>query len=363
MGGSVVLTMDAKNVARFAVIGTGSMAATMMSTFRRAGVPVIAVFSEDAERGRQFADAFGIPTSGNNLSSFLHDGEFDAVYIANASSQHATTTIAALEGGKAVLCEKPLAFSANEAERVVAAARRAGRLCMEGIWIRFLPAYRRFLELVRAHACGKPSHLFADFGYPVSKAALPRLLGSAAGGVCLDRGIYLVALALDVFGPIEKVDALLEFDAHGVDQHACLQLSHRGGGQSQLSTSFTALMSNTATLACSGGVIRLEEPLIGGETVSTRCAPVAHEPPLEAAQPLGVKEKLKRSLRERPLLRRLKRALPNARREYLSYGQDPRLPQLLHFLALLSAGAKESDIVPLELSLSIQRVIERALSD
>lgn len=352
--------MDAKNVARFAVVGTGSMAATMMSTFDRAGVRVTAVASRDAKRGRQFAAAFGIPTAVEDLGFLLHSGEFDAVYIANASAEHARTAIAALEAGKAVLCEKPLAFSATEAELVADAAKRTGNLCMEGLWIPFLPAYRRFVELARTNACGKPIHFSADFGYPINEEALPRLFSPATGGVLLDRAIYLVALALDVFGPVERVNAHLDVTAGGVDRHAGVQLLHRGGGQSQLSASFISLMSNSATLACAEGLIRLEEPLIGAETVSIRRVPATPDLPQEPVQQLGARQKLARTLRQRQLLRRLKRAIPNARREYLGYGPDQYLPQLLHFLSLLSAGAKESDMIPLELSLSIQRVIDRA---
>ena len=93
---------------RFAVIGTGGMAAAMMSTFAQAGVRVTAVASRDPQRSRQFASVFGIPTAGN-LDSLLCSTEVDVVYVANTAAEHATTAIAALEAGKAVLCEKPLA--------------------------------------------------------------------------------------------------------------------------------------------------------------------------------------------------------------------------------------------------------------
>lgn len=352
--------METKNAARFAVIGTGSMAATMMSTFRRACVPVTAVASRDAGRGRTFASAFGIPDIGTDLGSFLQSDAFDAVYIANATVDHANTAIAALEAGKSVLCEKPLATSAHEAERVTEAARRAGKLCMEGLWIAFLPAYRRILELSRRNAYGKPTHLFADFGYPVSEDAGARLLAPSAGGVMLDRGIYLVALALNVLGPVEAVDAVLRVTPRGVDQHASLQLLHRDGGQSQLTASFISLMSNSATLACTGGLIRLDQPLIGAEVVRTRRMAPARDSAHGPNDKTGARQRLVRRLRQAPLFRRLKRAIPNSHSKTLSYGADPYLPQLLHFLALLSAGAKTSDIVPLELSLSIQRVIDQA---
>jgi len=336
------------------------MAATMMATFERAGVRVAAVGSRDATRGQNFASAFHIATVGERIETLLKSNDFDAVYIANASSEHASTTIAALESGKAVLCEKPLALSANEAERVADVARRTGKLCMEGIWIPFLPAYRRFIELARTNACGRPTHLSAAFGYPTSQVTHSRLLSPRTGGVLSDRGIYLVALALDVFGPVESVDAKLEITANGVDQHASLQLFHRGGEQSQLAASFTSLMTNTATLACTSGLIRLEEPLIGGEKISMRHVAPDHDPPSDPAQLLGMRQKLTRGLRERAVLRRLKRAIPNSHREYLSYGTNPYLPQLRHFLELLGAGSRESDVVPLELSLRIQRIIDRA---
>ena len=155
----------------------------------------------------------------------------------------------------------------------------------------------------------------------------------------------------------------LGFTAHGVDNHASLQLSHSGGGQSQLSASFTSLMSNTAALACSGGIIRLEEPLIGAETVSVQLRSAERNAPRDPTLPLGLRQKLVHRLRQRALLRRLKWALPSARREYLSYGPDQYLPQLDHFLGLMKVGARESDVVPLELSLAIQRVIDQARAD
>ena len=173
-----------------------------------------------------------------------------------------------------------------------------------------------------------------------------------------------VALALKVFGPVERVDARLDITGQGIDQNAFLQLSHQRGGLSQLSTSFTALMSNTAALACSGGMIRLQEPLIGAERVSiTRRMANKRTAPQDPNLPLRVFQNTVRTLRQSPLLRRLKQSLLNAPSEHLPYGTNKYLPQLQHFLALLKAGTRESRVVPLELSLDIQRVIDRARAD
>lgn len=345
---------------KFAVIGTGTMAATMMRTFAQAGVRVTAIASRDLQRAHHFANAFGVPTATSDLHFLLHKADVDAVYIANATAEHASTTVAALNAGKPVLCEKPLALSTDEAELVAEVALRTGKLCMEGIWTPFLPAYRRFFELAAANICGEPSHLYADFGYPVAEDAFPRLFSPEAGGVLLDHAVYLIALALKVFGPVQTVDAQLDLSARGVDTQASLQLSHSEGGQSQLAVSFSTLMSNTATLSCSGGNIRLEEPLIGAESLSIKLKTAERNVSGDIALSHKAKKRLLGTLRRNPRLRRIRRALPSARREYHSYGQDQYLPQLEHFLTLLKDGARESDVVPLELSLAIQRVIGRA---
>ena len=166
-----------------------------------------------------------------------------------------------------------------------------------------------------------------------------------------------------MFGPVERVDARLDITGQGIDQNAFLQLSHQRGGLSQLSTSFTALMSNTAALACSGGMIRLQEPLIGAEQISTRRMANRRTAPQDPNLPLRAFQNTVRTLRQSPLLRRLKQSLLNAPSEHLPYGTNKYLPQLEHFLALLKAGARESSVVPLELSLDIQRVIDRARAD
>ena len=334
------------------------MAATMMSTFRQAGVEVSAVASHSAQRSEDFARIFGIPTAIGDVSTLLRNSDIDCVYVANTPADHAATARAALEAGKAVLCEKPLALSAADCEQVMVIARRTGRLCMEGIWTLFLPAYRRFFELACAQACGEPRHLVASFGYPVGPDELSRLVSPAAGGVLFDRGIYLIAFALKLFGEIESLDAQLDVAANGADQQAYLQFQHRGGGWSQLAASFTTLVSNTAMLSCTGGNICLEEPLVGAETVSTRAFA---SPQHRSNSPMTEPKKVVRVLRQSSFLRRLRRVTTKAQKEHLPYGRDQYLPELEHFLALLHTEAKESDIVPLALSLDIQRVIDRAL--
>ena len=347
---------------KFAIIGTGVMAATMMKTFSKAGIVVTAVVSRDAERAGQFAKAFAIPAGLADLDSVLRRNDVDAVYIANAPQEHAKTCIAALEAGKAVLCEKPMALSEAEAQRVVDTARRTQTLCMEGLWTFFLPTYERVLELSRTRQLGRINSLIANFGYPIRYKAQSSLPGKDRGGVLLDRGIYLIALALKVLGPVDRVDAHLNLSQFAVDEDAFLQMRHSDGTHSQLSASFNSLMSNTATLACVHGMIQMEAPLIGSEAVSILRAPDTSALG-DPAQPLSFREKIKRKLSENPQLRRLNQMMKGSAFQHLPFGPDRYLPELNHFVALLRAGAQESDIVPLDLSLEIQRIIGLARAD
>lgn len=341
---------------RFGVIGTGAMAAAMMATFARAGIPVAAVASRESARARRFAEAFAIPEAHASPEGLLRRADIDAVYVANATVDHEATAIAALDAGKAVLCEKPLARDAPGAARVAAAARRADRLCMEGLWTLFLPSHRRFLALAEAGACGGPGHLTAAFGSPESAA--DRLLGPAAGGVLLDRGGYLLALALKALGPVERIDAGIDMSPEGIDHHACLQLSHGAGGRSQLALSFTAPLANRARLAGPGGSLELGPRLPAAEWVARhRTAPPRPRPGWEIP---GPRSRLMGRLRAVPLLRRLHQGLPSGGTEHLPYGPDPYLPELRHFLQCWRTGAVESDVVPLGLSIDILRIIDRA---
>ena len=337
---------------RFAIVGTGRMAASMAATFRARGIGIAAVASRDPLRAQRFANENGVAHACEDWTQLLERPDVDAVYIATHPGEHAAIAAASLEAGKAVLCEKPLATDEESGRIVAEAARRTGVLCMEGLWTAFLPAHRKFFQLADSGACGTPVHLTASFGYPETEAAPCR--SAAAGGVLLDRAVYLAALALRAMGPVAKVAAELDVGADGVERTASLTLLHANGAQSQLAASFVAEMSNTAVLTGTSGSITLKKPLLGSERLAFR--------KLEARQGgenRGHASPLRQWFRQAPALRRLKRVLDD-RSEHLAYGSDPYMPQLDHFVSLLRSGERESPIMPLRLSLDALRVLDQA---
>ncbi len=349
---------------RVGVIGTGRMAETMVATMVRAPefqVAGVASSSGNLDRARDLAAKFGVLNPYADSAPLLARDDIDFIYIANKTSAHAATSIAALQAGKAVLCEKPFATTLAEGRRVAEAARQSGCLFMEAIWTPFLPAYERLFELARTNVIGAPAHLSASFGYPVSPSAHPRLFDIDGGGVLLDRAVYPITLALKLFGPIETVEASLVRTANGVDSHANLQLGHTSGGQSQLTASLNTLLSNTAVIAGPAGSITLEAPLVGAEQVTIRrMKPMGDAPSGDSSS--TVLQKLLQELRSVSALRSLRRYLSDGSREQHPYGASKYRPQLEHVLELLRSKKRESDIISIEFSLEVLGVIDAVRS-
>ena len=343
---------------RFGVVGTGAMSATMMECLaQERRVDVVAVASADAARARAFADRFGIAHAQAGLDALLARGDIDAVYIATATRDHAAHAIAALDAGKAVLCEKPYAIGVEQGQRVLEAAQRSGRLFMEAQWTTALPACRELLRLARDRALGEPVLLHSEFGIAHDPVAHPRLFEGPGAGVLLDFGVYPIVLALQALGPVRSVDAAVRCNAAGVDVHATLQLTHEHGGHSQLAASLVCALPNRTSLSFTGGHVSLASPVMGAESLQV-CA-VA---PVGAARAGagGSRPALVAALRRQRWVRRLKAALGGRAVLEHPFGADRYAPQLSHFVALLDAGALESDLMPHATSLAVLRVVEAA---
>jgi predicted dehydrogenase len=345
---------------RFGVAGTGAMAATMMECLAlEPRVEVAAVASADAARARDFAARFGIPAAHGGIDDLLARTDIDAVYIATATRDHAAHSIAALAAGKAVLCEKPFATSADEGRLVVEAAQRSGRLFMEAQWTPALPAYRELLRLVRERSVGEPVLLRSEFGFALDPASHPRLFEGAGAGVLLDFGVYPIVLALQAMGPVTAVRAALRRNASGVDVHASLQLEHAGGGHSQLAASLVATLPNRTSLGCTRGTVELDSPVMGAESLGVRATSPMHAPGFSAASG-GARQRVVAALRRQRWLRRLRSKSAGRGASEQSFGANRYSPQLTHFIGLLDAGALDSDLMPHATSLDVLRIIDAA---
>jgi D-xylose 1-dehydrogenase (NADP+, D-xylono-1,5-lactone-forming) len=163
----------------------------------------------------------------------LADAEVDAVYLPLPNSLHREWTLRALAAGKHVLCEKPLALTAAEAEEMAAAAGSAGRLLMEAFMYRFHPRIRSVVaELQR----NPPAELWASFGFPLDAPGNYRLDPALGGGALLDVGCYTIDLARWILGEPDWVAAIGR--VAGVDMTVSTTLGYASGARAHLFASF-----------------------------------------------------------------------------------------------------------------------------
>lgn len=180
---------------------------------------VVAIASRDAARARAAATDAGIPNVHASYEALLADPEVDAVYIPLPNHLHATWTIAAARAGKHVLCEKPLATTASDAERMVRACEEAGVQLMEAFMYRLHPSWVAVRELVSTGRIGRLISVQSWFSYFNDDATNIRNIREYGGGALFDVGCYNVNLSRMLFGTEpRRVEASIVRDpVSGVD--------------------------------------------------------------------------------------------------------------------------------------------------
>jgi len=149
---------------------------------------LLAVASRDPERSR----ALGPQRVHLTYEDLISDPQVDAVYISLANNLHCHWVIEALNAGKHVLCEKPLATSSQEAALMIAAAQTNDRLLVEAVWTRWHPRFARAVELVRSGAIGNLQSIESAFTFTGEFDNNYRLSPDMGGGSLLDVGPYQV---------------------------------------------------------------------------------------------------------------------------------------------------------------------------
>ena len=179
---------------------------------RVAGVEVLAVAARDVSRARRFAEKHGIPRVHAGYAGLLADPEIDAIYNPLPNGLHCEWTVRALEAGKHVLCEKPMAANADEAARMAETAEKCGRVLDEAFHWRAHPLAARMKEVVDSGELGRVRHVEASLCVPFLLPGDIRYRWDLAGGATMDTGCYTVSLVRHLAGAepeVERAEARL----------------------------------------------------------------------------------------------------------------------------------------------------------
>ena len=221
------------------------------------GVTVAAVAARDPERARRFAAKHRIRQVHDSYQDLIDDPAIDAVYNPLPNSLHAEWTLRAIAAGKHVLCEKPFAANADEADKVAAAAAASGLVVMEAFHYRYHPLARRMLDVVQGGEIGPLRYLEASLCFPLPRFSDIRYSYDLGGGATMDAGCYAINW-LRMIGPGEPEVLSARAKLHGPDVDRAMAASFRFAGG--------VLGRMTASL-WSGQVLRLDAKAVGDQGV------------------------------------------------------------------------------------------------
>jgi predicted dehydrogenase len=159
-----------------------------------------AVASRDLGHGQAYAAEWGVPRAFGGYEAMLADPDIDVVYISLPNSLHAEWAIKAMQAGKHVLCEKPLAVTLAEVDAMTAAARGTGRVLAEAFMYRHHPQTLKVKELVEGGAIGRLQVIRGGFTFPLTDPANVRLAPDLGGGSIWDIGCYPISFTRTVAG-------------------------------------------------------------------------------------------------------------------------------------------------------------------
>jgi predicted dehydrogenase len=225
------------------------------------GAKLLSVGSRSREKADAFADKYDAPKRHASYEALAADPDVHVIYIATPHPGHKEAALLCLAHGKAVLCEKPFTVNAKEAEEVIQSARAKDLFLMEAMWSRFFPAMAHVRKLLNDGAIGEPLMLQADFGFRAGVDPNSRLFSPAlAGGGLLDVGVYPVSLSSMIFGTPSQIAGVAKIGETGVDELAAMSLLHPGGQVSSLTTGIRVNTPQEATILGSEGSIKLHAP-------------------------------------------------------------------------------------------------------
>lgn len=187
---------------------------------------LLGVASRDAAKARAYADERGIPKSYGSYEALLADDEIDVVYIPLPNNLHAEWAIKAAQAGKHVLCEKPLALSVEEVDKMRSAANEAGTVLMEAFMYRFHNRTRLVKSMVDEGQIGALHHIKGGFTFALNREGDVRWDNNLGGGCLWDVGCYPLNYARYIAG---------EEPTH--------VFGHRVNGESGVDISFTAQLT------------------------------------------------------------------------------------------------------------------------
>ncbi len=248
------------------IISTAKIGRTKVipALLRANGVTLAGVASRGAGRAAEFLEQEGwTATAYDSYEAMFEDERIDVVYNPTPNHLHVPLTLKAMAAGKHVLCEKPLALSADEAKQLAeAAAANPGIKVMEAFMYRFHAQWQEVKRLVDSGRLGALTHIHSRFAYTNMDADNVRNKADIGGGALMDIGCYCISLSRWLTGEEpEWMSAQQHIDpAFGTDSHTAALMHFPSDVSASFYCSTQSAPEQSVEIQCQRGKIRMDLP-------------------------------------------------------------------------------------------------------
>ena len=241
---------------RWGILGSGWIAEQFINSVKAHTRQVIAaVGSRSPETAEAFAAKWQVAEAYGSYEALVADDSLDVIYVATPHNLHHAHVLMALEAGRNVFCEKPLALDHAQAAEMVAKAREKNLFLAEALWSYFLPKFDVLEQVLDSGALGEIRSVYADQG-----EYLPRdhriFDARLAGGPLLDLGTYPVSLLARLLGVPAQMAGFKQDDPSGVHGQISVVMVTAAGSLGTMSTTLYGTTPTDAVIVGTGGVVR-----------------------------------------------------------------------------------------------------------
>ncbi len=240
---------------RWGILGPGWIAEQFIRSTRAHTRQVIAaVGSRDPDKARAFARDWQIDTAHGSYEDLVADDCLDVIYVATPHNMHHQHVMMALNAGRNVLVEKPMALDHAQAADMVALAQKKGLFLCEALWTYFLPKFDVLQQIFDADVLGEIKSVHTEYGEYFTRDH--RIFDPAlAGGPLLDLGTYPLSLMSTLLGPAQKLVGLKQDDESGVHGQISIIMANAAGNQGSMSTTLYGLTPTNAAIVGTKGTL------------------------------------------------------------------------------------------------------------
>jgi predicted dehydrogenase len=247
-------------VIRWGILGSGWIAERFIESVRaHTKQNITAVGSRSKDRAKEFASRLGVEQAYGNYEEFVAAKDLDVIYVATPHNLHHDGVMLALNAGKHVLVEKPIALNRGQTAEMVELARRKKLFFAEALWTFYLPKFDVLRQLLETKAVGEIKSVYTDYGEYFTRDHRifdPKL----AGGPLLDLGTYQVSFLTEIFGIPDRVVGVGQADPSGVNGQLSAILTDANGNQGVFSTTLYGFTPTNAVIVGTEGTIQFDSP-------------------------------------------------------------------------------------------------------